>query len=234
MIEQVVHTLFSRLRVKDIHTNFDTAAMIDPTKLKRAAFIAALQGWYLANFDADDVAPVLDLLRANALARARDRMLEIPGLPASDRSAVLDVHWEVERRKVASIGDFAPLDAEHSHSANRFINQLAELAISADTFSSSSEATRNTRVYKRNPGIKGTMHAFGYSYIQDKLPADEYAALQLAGAIAYEALNLVDGERNVSDIHDWLLAEFGSGSGDIPLRDVEQYLAALEKIGVVE
>ena len=48
-----------------IHTNFDSAAMIDPTKLKRAAFIAALQGWYLASFDADDVEPVLLLLRAN-------------------------------------------------------------------------------------------------------------------------------------------------------------------------
>ena len=28
-----------------IHTNFDTAANIDPTKLKRAAFIGAVSGW---------------------------------------------------------------------------------------------------------------------------------------------------------------------------------------------
>src|SRR5580658_4199230 len=31
-----------------IHTNFDTAANIDPTKLKRAAFIGATSGYYLA------------------------------------------------------------------------------------------------------------------------------------------------------------------------------------------
>ena len=31
-----------------IHTNFDTAANIDPTKLKRAAFIGAASGYYLA------------------------------------------------------------------------------------------------------------------------------------------------------------------------------------------
>jgi hypothetical protein len=52
--------------------------------------------------------------------------------------------------------------------------------------------------------------------------------------VAYETLNLVDGKRSVSEIRDWLLAEFGSGSGDIPLADVEQYFTALEKIGVIE
>ena len=35
-----------------IHTNFDTAANIDPTKLKRAAFIGAASGYFLANLTA--------------------------------------------------------------------------------------------------------------------------------------------------------------------------------------
>src|SRR5215472_2918848 len=34
-----------------IHTNFDSAANIDPTKLKRAAFIGAASGYYLANLN---------------------------------------------------------------------------------------------------------------------------------------------------------------------------------------
>ena len=92
-----------------IHTNFDQAANIDPTKLKRAAFIAALQGWYLANFDGDDVAPVLALLRANAMQRARDLVLELPSLSVAQQAAVLGVHWEVERQKVASLGGFCCL-----------------------------------------------------------------------------------------------------------------------------
>jgi hypothetical protein len=33
-----------------IHTNFDTAANIDPTKLKRAAFIGAASGYFLRQF----------------------------------------------------------------------------------------------------------------------------------------------------------------------------------------
>ena len=35
-----------------IHTNFDTAANIDPTKLKRAAFIGAASGYFLARMTA--------------------------------------------------------------------------------------------------------------------------------------------------------------------------------------
>jgi len=46
---------------------------------------------------------------------------------------------------------------------------------------------------------------------------------------AYEALNFVDGKRTVSDIRDWLVAELG----DVPLEYVEEYLSALESIGVL-
>src|SRR5882672_9257035 len=38
-----------------IHTNLDTAANIDPTKLKRAAFIGAASGYFLARAGKDDV-----------------------------------------------------------------------------------------------------------------------------------------------------------------------------------
>src|SRR5262249_39678699 len=37
-----------------IHTNFDSAANIDPTKLKRAAFIGAASGYFLANLSPAD------------------------------------------------------------------------------------------------------------------------------------------------------------------------------------
>jgi len=45
----------------------------------------------------------------------------------------------------------------------------------------------------------------------------------------YEALNLVDGERTVSDIRDWLVAELG----EVSVEDVAAYLKALESIGVI-
>ena len=82
------------------------------------------------------------------------------------------------------------------------------------------------------------MHAFGYSYIEDKLGAEQLHSLGLTThatafgngrMFSYEALNFVDGERTVSDIRDWLVAELG----DVPLEYVAQYLAALESIDVV-
>jgi aminopeptidase YwaD len=93
-------------------------------------------------------------------------------------------------------------------------------------------------VYERNPEIEGPMHAFGYSYIEDKLGAEKLAALSLpkhsteygsGRMFTYEALNFVDGERTVSDIRDWLVAELG----DVPLDHVAEYLSALRSIDVI-
>jgi hypothetical protein len=208
-----------------IHTNFDMAANIDPTKLKRAAFIAALQGWYLAGFDTNDTGPVLALLRANAMARARALLLDLPSLNATDQAAAIGVNWQVERGKVESIADFAPLSAAQRDQAMSQLDGLRDLVGAPPA---AGEA-RDGRVYSRNPAILGTMTAFGYGYLSDHLPVDEYEALVLGGTIAYEALNLVDGQRSVSDIRDWLVAEFGG----VKLDDLVDYLAALEKIGVV-
>ena len=46
-----------------IHTNFDTAANIDPTKLKRAAFIGAASGYFLASMGIENLPEVLSVAR---------------------------------------------------------------------------------------------------------------------------------------------------------------------------
>ena len=207
-----------------IHTNFDTAAMIDPTKLRRAAFIAAVQGWYLANFDSNDVEPALLLLRANALERARQTSLALRSLYVADVHPVLGVHWQVERAKIASIGEFAALSKAQLTTADAYIDGLARL-ISPGVMAAIARV-EDQRVFQRNTDIKGPMHGFGFSFLEDRLGVQETAALALTGAKAYEALNLVNGKRTVSGIRDWLLAEFG---GEISLTDLAAYLEALEK-----
>ena len=214
-----------------IHTNFDSAANIDPTKLKRAAFIAALQGWYLANFGADDVAPVLHLLRANALQRSRDALIDMPALETVDRAAVAAVFSDVELGKVKSISQFARLDEAQLLAAGNYISALAELTKGTET--GKPVVDRSGRVYQRNPDIKGPMHAFDYSYIEDKLGVEAAAGLALQEAVAYEALNLVDGKRTVSEIRNWLIAEFAPTVYPLPLADVEAYLSALASIDVI-
>nr|MBA3357479.1 hypothetical protein [Pyrinomonadaceae bacterium] len=42
-----------------IHTNFDTPANVDPTKLKRAAFIGAASAYFLANLKPEDASSIL-------------------------------------------------------------------------------------------------------------------------------------------------------------------------------
>ena len=215
-----------------IHTNFDSAAMIDPTKLKRAAFIAALQGWYLANFDEQDVQPVLDLLRANALQRSRESLRSQAGLNIADQQAVATIKSTVEIDKVKSISQFASLGQQQLMAAESYIAALNELTSGFD--SDHSPVRTNDRVYRRNANIKGPMHAFDYSYIEDHLGVEQSSGLTLQGAVAYEALNLVDGVRSVSDIRNWLLAEFMPATDTITLDNVEAYLAALESIQVIQ
>lgn len=210
-----------------IHTNFDTAAMIDPTKLKRAAFIAALQGWYLANFGEEDVEPLLALLRANALQRARGRMLALPNLDPADRMAALKVHFEVELGKVRSIGAFVSLSLPQLEDTQQFLRELE--ALSTPKALPLTSAVRDERVYARNPELHGPMHGFGYSWIIERLGKEAFDRLRLTGEHAYEALNLVDGQRTVSEIRDWLVAEFGEADEEA----VAEYVEALERAGAI-
>jgi len=217
-----------------IHTNYDLAANIDPTKLKRAAFLGAVSAWFLANMSDDDVPAVLSLLERNALARTADLLERRTKLNAKDSAAATDIHFTVERRKVHSVEPFAALPGAAHEEAMAYLGNLAELVAVPQV----AETNRNETVYERNPDVKGPMGAFGYSYLQDKLGQDEMSELKLrryngtwggSGQYVYEVLNFVDGNRTVSDIRDWLTAELGP----VPIEYVEEYLAALESIDVI-
>jgi len=218
-----------------IHTNFDTAANIDPTKLKRAAFIGAVSGWFLANMSEGDVPAVLELLKRNALDRGGEHLARRAALPALDAAASTEVHFEVERRKIESIAEFAPLSDVQRSSALHFLEELQKLFVMPVP---AIYVPRDETVYERNPAVEGPMQAFGYSYIEDKLGAEKLAELSLprhstafgtGRMFTYEALNFVDGERSVSDIRDWLVAELG----EVPVDHLVEYLSALESIGVI-
>lgn len=210
-----------------IHTNFDTPANIDPTKLKRAAFISALQGYYLAAFGPEDVEPLTRLLKANALARAGTNTLKLPDLPPLDRAPVMRIYWAVERAKLASIEPFTAVPEGLKQTLLEDYAQLEQLT--TPRFVPAVAEETDDRVFVRNPDIQGPMSAFGYSYQEEYLRPEDLAAMVLTIAQSYETLNLVDGERTVSDIRRWLVAEFG----DVPLEGVSQYLEALERIEVV-
>jgi len=215
-----------------IHTNYDLAANIDPTKLKRAAFIGAVSAWFLANMDEGDVTAVMDLLEKNALARAAELVERRRHLEPLDQIAVTDIHFAVERRKVHSVEPFATLSEGEHQEAVDFLDRL-QRTVGAPQVANVGGMNRDDTVYERNPAVQGPMSAFGYSYLSDKF--GDTSKLRLAsyagngGQYVYEALNFVDGRRTVSDIRDWLTTELGP----VPLDLVAEYLAALESIGVI-
>ncbi len=220
-----------------IHTNYDLPANIDPTKLKRSAFIGLATALFLADMDADDAPAVLAMLRRNALSRAHD--LEERRAHADTQTAAVlgPVHWMREHAKIDSIAEFAAPDEGATAGAHEFIDQLAAI-----TGGDGQNPVKGGVVYARNPAIKGPMRAFGYAYLDDKLgeragdlslakfSTEDFNGRSIGGSMfAYEALNLVDGARSVDDIHAWLTATLAP----IPREAVAEYLAALAEIDVV-
>ena len=95
-------------------------------------------------------------------------------------------------------------------------------------------AAWNTAVPSRI--VAGPMNIYYYDYISDHARPEDLAIVKRIGAmprgeiLMYEILNLVDGQRSVQDIRDYLTVAYGS----IPTEDVAAYLRLLDKIGVVK
>ncbi len=114
-----------------IHTNFDTPANVDPTKLKRAAFIGAASGYFLADMKARDAPAVLGLLQQQALRRTARMLARRNALlsheAASEEAANLTrFHQRYERAVVASIERFVKLPAGAAARRRELPRQLAE------------------------------------------------------------------------------------------------------------
>jgi len=204
-----------------IHTNKDVPGNIDSTKLKRAMFIAAGSAWVLANL------------------RPGERAARLGSVV---RAGMFERTLEDERLAIDNpVGDLIRVRAEHAAAVNASVERfdLAPLLAGMDfgTVIAAPDGSSGP-VYRRNPKLKGPMDGFGYSWLDDLLgdaglprPSLLSATTREGGAsFGYEALNLVDGRRGVSEIHIILAAS----AGPVPRADVEAYLATLEKLGVLE
>ena len=206
-----------------IHTNFDTAANIDPTKLKRAAFIGAASGYFLAGLNQKNGAKIV----LSSEFRAARLLLEV-----GRRSHELD---RPEQTILNQVFNQYAKDAEGS--VNGFL---------AGGIAKSAGAQQNTNtqgrvggpIYARASQPRGPLAVFGYDYFADHAKAAGVAEPKLLSyeglwgsgeEYAYEVLNFADGKRNAQEIRDAVSAEYGP----VPLDLVLEYLKALEKIGLV-
>ncbi len=219
-----------------IHTNLDVVGNIDPTVVKRAAFIGAASALVVAGLGPEDATALWETMTPLALARAATMVERRRELEPAEAAALTRFHWRYEREILASVERVVALPAAVKARALAFYEALE--AATGRAVAAAPPTGTGAIVFQRNPDKKGPMSAFAYDYLADHYGAEKAAALGLLGFQArrgdggeygYETLNFVDGRRPAAEIRDLLSAIYGP----IPLDLVVEYLGALEQIDVV-
>jgi aminopeptidase YwaD len=226
-----------------IHTNFDSAANIDPTKLKRAAFIGGASGYYLACVSTNNYPGPLELVKEHQFMRSGWATRRASQLSEEEGKKLLTLFVASEESLAGSIDSMAPISLRGGETRPPLHfpqMQLDELLRSSQLKQLRPMTSDAALVFRRKPEIKGPLAVFGYDYFEaewaklayvKKPQLLEYQGLWGAGEeYAYEVLNFADGKRNAQEIRDAVSAEYGP----VPLEMVVEYLKALEKIGIVE
>lgn len=209
-----------------IHTQRDVPENLDATKLKRAIFIGAGAGWYLANIEQDGVPALENAMHAEGWERRAAMVRKTAALAPADATLISRYS---ETKSTAEAGSLA-----------RFGLRGTVALPNPDAAGTVAEPTNGAGaiVYSRKAEPKGPMAGFGYSWIDDRLEKMHIARPALldrtgprdAASFDYEALNLVDGRRSVQEIRDFLSATIAP----VPIEEVADFLTILERIGLLE
>ncbi|HWF83445.1 MAG TPA: M28 family peptidase [Vicinamibacterales bacterium] len=228
-----------------IHTNKDLPDNIEPTKIKRSAFIAAASGYYLATMP-DRGESLLALSYANAQQRLAEdgrRAVAMSADPAHLREATNIVAQGVlrEQRRLASASRFTATPLPRAAQLSASLGDTGKGLLL--TFLPPPEAQRvasggfrlpsaDTRVPVRNAAIKGPLPPDG-DWVIAKAGGDAakigIARAPDSGDVTYEIVNFIDGVRSVGEIRDAVSAELGP----VELSAVAEYLEVLARSGAV-
>ena len=217
-----------------IHTNFDSAANIDPTKLKRAAFIGAASGYFLATMPARFP---LEEVNQGQLYRSTELQRRLRQIPEAEAAVLKRAFLDGESEIIESLPNGG--GKAIGWSEFKFQTILPLRIINSGVPDKVVPTGTGKLVYKRIANAKGPLAVFGYDYLADHAKAVgiatpkllSYAGLWGGGEeYAYEVLNFANGKRNAQEIRDAVSAEYGP----VPLELIVEYLRALEKIGIVE
>jgi aminopeptidase YwaD len=220
-----------------IHTNGDTPSNVDPTKLKRAAFIGAASAHFLANAKPEHAPAMLQVLQAKSLQRTATLIKHRAELSTEEAANLTRHHLWRERALINSFERFFRIPSTVRADADAFLASVEKLV--GVVQAASSPGRNGQLVFRRRSDLKGPMSAFGYDYFTEHYgeePASKLSLLRFQGLrgsgseYAYEVLNLVDGRRTTQNIRDAVAATYGP----VPLEIVLEYLRALESIRVIE
>ena len=115
-----------------IHTNNDTPANIDATKLKRSVFIAAASGYFLARAGSREAARLAEEVFGRAIARVprekeKARAVEASGTQdaAEEARSIIAHSVETEAEAISSVLEFAPGDKNLQTIVEGLVDQLS-------------------------------------------------------------------------------------------------------------
>jgi hypothetical protein len=209
-----------------IHTQRDVPANLDPTKLRRAIFIAAASGYYLATLEngVNRLPLQAGTLERAAQMQRRADALRAGGAPDDDIFSLMRFFRQSEGQIVQSYSRFGQIVSSEGRLVGALTPGIRPVAPSGP-------------VYRRIRS-EGPMNGFGYSWFDDRLARAGLARPRLllrqpaweGPGYGYEALNLVDGRRSVGEIRDVLTGTLGA----VPVEEVGEYLEMLARLGVLE
>ncbi|HMI52173.1 MAG TPA: M28 family peptidase [Candidatus Saccharimonadales bacterium] len=218
-----------------IHTNFDTGANIDTTKLKRAAFIGAASGYFLAQELTPRIEELSRAVNRGELLRREQRLKRDESLSTLERGDAEAGYCYYERGIDEQLAKLRKIEAKHSLDNERrcFTDHPA--------FDAPKEELQEKFIsYKRSASSKGPLSVFGFDFLRAELVKHSdlqeprllrYEGLWGAGEeYSYEVLNLVETAHSRVRIWEQVSAEYGP----VPYEMVVEYLETLKKIGVVE
>jgi hypothetical protein len=207
-----------------IHTNKDLPENLDATKLGRVAYMAAGIAWTLAAMPGEEAPRLLGwaLVGQEAnIARSRFRPEWSP------RDAALARRESVERA-VATLDSIRALWPSAADPVREEETRLRALVPDVPP-----ETGGDARVPARSPEIVGPLGIYYSDYLTEALGAEAASKAALPeradGVLAWEAFNLVDGRRTVSQIRDLLTGRYAP----VPLSEVAEYFDLLARAKAV-
>jgi len=202
-----------------IHTQKDQPENLDATKLGRVVYMGAGLIYTLAALPESEALALLATTRADVEIRiARARAARGPDAALAEREAIasgIETLDSVARMWPSTAGQVAAQTA-----ALRRAMPPAPPSV-------------DRRIPTRNPAIVGPLNVYYYDYFAD-IPGADLSKTALAeredgDVIAYEAINLADGKRSVSEIRDILTGRYAP----VPLPAIAEYFDLLARAGVV-
>ncbi|MCA1582011.1 MAG: DUF4910 domain-containing protein [Acidobacteria bacterium] len=202
-----------------IHTNRDQPENLDATKLGRVAYMGAGIAWTLAALPREEAPPLLALARAQAEAD-----IAMAGARGGDpRDAALRAREAAAEgaRTLRTLADLWPV------SLLPLSSRANPLDLSPD------DAGADSRVPVRSREVRGPVDVYYFNSIGEALgpdvPSTALGRRESGDVLAFEALNLVDGRRTVSEIRDILSGRYEA----VPRKEIAEYLELLARARVL-